>query len=435
MCAHVLNRCPVSELSEKYDSPILREIRKKNFPAKPLLEKLYLHANFDKKNDHVISFESIWETMGFNIKSTALKFIRDNLVEGDDYREVKLSRDELRGVVDRKLANKRKKLTLTCRGYAKIRMLVRNNRKEVEKTLDLEDVMLESILNECDELKKDLIVPKDIVSETEILRYSGKDLVYFLEVDPGTVIFGVSRGLPVHFFQECYEYFPGFKLLRIFETAYSLPLHRAVSELTEKNRSSKMFKGEKLDNAVDVSRENGAGNLLAEVEVLLKDIEKRKSVENMEISNLVRKLEILERDNKKMKKELRRRDMLHSSLTSIEVNMEKSSEETECYTFLIEFLGKLYDDNKNAAIFYRSKDIHKIYTDYASEKEKKFFKLKRFHRELSKFRSYSRRKVIAKQGDKEYVEGKYRTKFGVNIRFNLEFAEDLAKLRENFVRM
>ena len=74
---------------EIYDKNKLIDKLEKNFSEeeqKLYVCNLFLYLNYHPMNDYIVNLENVWKFIGFSNKGNAMKTIKNNFVENEDYK-------------------------------------------------------------------------------------------------------------------------------------------------------------------------------------------------------------------------------------------------------------------------------------------------------------------------------------------------------------
>jgi hypothetical protein len=188
----LIERDPISRLSEDYQNKLLKKIKKK-FTGKEqqlFVSQFYCYLNYNTKKDFVVDLDNIWKWIGCVRKEHAKILLEKHFVEGADFIK-KENNEENKD----KRTNNKEKILMTISTFKKLCM--KAHTKETDNIHDyyikLEDLLLETISEESEDLKRKLQKKdkqlKRQMSENEILKnlLKNKECVYLEEIAPDLI--------------------------------------------------------------------------------------------------------------------------------------------------------------------------------------------------------------------------------------------------------
>ena len=150
---------PITKLSKDYNVKLLTKIKNifTDFEQQLFLSSFYCYLNCDSKNDFIIDLDNVWKWLDFCQKQRAKELLEKNFVEGKDYKcLVTLESEQKKGRGGHNI----KKYFLNIKTFKSLCLKAGTKKADEihEYYLKLEDLIQETINEECDELKLQLEV-------------------------------------------------------------------------------------------------------------------------------------------------------------------------------------------------------------------------------------------------------------------------------------
>jgi hypothetical protein len=188
----LIEKNPLSRLSEDYQNKLLKKIKKK-FTGKEqqiFVSQFYCYLNYNTKKDFVVDLDNIWKWIGCVRKEHAKTLLEKHFVEGADFIKKENSEENK----DRRTNNK-EKILMTINTFKK--MCMKAHTKETDDIHDyyikLEDLLLETINEEVDDLKNKLQKKdkqlKQQMQKNDVLTnlLKNKECVYLEEISQNLI--------------------------------------------------------------------------------------------------------------------------------------------------------------------------------------------------------------------------------------------------------
>ncbi len=198
-----IEKNPLSRLSKDYESQLINKIKSSFTTSQQqfFLTNFYTYLNYDNSNDFVINLDDIWKWIGFSRKDPAKRLLDKYFVKDIDY---KISLHQSVEQNHRGGQNK-EQILLNINSFKKF--CLKSDTKKADEIHDyyvkLERLLQETILEETDELRKELqiktneLIEKDNKHKNElkiskdntlINSHKGKRCVYIGEIEENKFI-------------------------------------------------------------------------------------------------------------------------------------------------------------------------------------------------------------------------------------------------------
>ena len=162
---------PITKLSTDYNVKLLSKIKQNftDFEQHLFLSSFYCYLNCDPINDFVIDLDNVWKWLGFNQKYNAKYMLEKNFKENIDY--IKISNDNASKMFgsegsgakkDGRGGHNKEIITLNINTFKKFCLKAGTKKADEihDYYLKLEQLIQETINEECNELKNQLILVK-----------------------------------------------------------------------------------------------------------------------------------------------------------------------------------------------------------------------------------------------------------------------------------
>ena len=169
---------PITKLSNDYNVKLLKKIKTifTDFEQQLFLSSFYCYLNHHPINDFVIDLDNIWKWIGFNQKYNAERLLENNFILNKDY--IKFSNDDscqnclILPKEDQKKGrggHNIKKVLLNIKTFKL--MCLKSGTKKADEIhnyfMKLEDILQETIYEECNELKIQLTQKNEQLENVE----------------------------------------------------------------------------------------------------------------------------------------------------------------------------------------------------------------------------------------------------------------------------
>jgi hypothetical protein len=162
---------PVIKLTENYESKLIDKVRNNfnTFEQKLFSILFYKYANNYTNTDYVIDLDDIWEWIGFGQKANAKRLIEKNFIINKHYKifspepSVSLEKKETRGGHNKEI------IMLNIDTFKKFCLKAGTKKSDEihEYFIKLENIMFETIKEQCDELRIQIEQIKTDMNQTE----------------------------------------------------------------------------------------------------------------------------------------------------------------------------------------------------------------------------------------------------------------------------
>jgi len=148
---------PITKLSKDYNIKLLSKIKSNftDFEQQLFLSSFYCYLNCDSKNDFIIDLDNVWKWLDFCQKQRAKELLEKNFVEEKDYKcLLTLESEQKKGRGGHNI----KKYFLNIKTFKSLCLKAGTKKADEihEYYLKLEDLIQETINEQCDELKLQL---------------------------------------------------------------------------------------------------------------------------------------------------------------------------------------------------------------------------------------------------------------------------------------
>jgi hypothetical protein len=190
----LIEKNPITRLSQDYQSKLLNKIKDKFTDSQQQLfvSSFYCYLNHNSKNEFVIDLDDVWKWMGFSRKDPAKVVLDKNFIKDIDYKillPVKEDKIEKHG------GHNKEQILMNINTFK--RFTLRANTKKANEIYDyyilFEQILVETINEETDELRNQLIVKDKIIKENDLQKkldkhnlflekFKNKRCVYIAEI-------------------------------------------------------------------------------------------------------------------------------------------------------------------------------------------------------------------------------------------------------------
>lgn len=195
---NLIEKNPITSLSKDYQNKFLQKIKDKFTETQQQLfiTSFYCYLNNNSKNDFNIELDKIWKWLGFSRKDPAKLVLDKNFVKDIDYKIVlHQPMENLKG------GRPKEKILMNLHTFKKLCLKAGTKKADEihEYYLMLEELLHETINEETDELRKQLIIKDKIIEKTEknkklerhqllLDKFNLKRVVYIAELQENRLI-------------------------------------------------------------------------------------------------------------------------------------------------------------------------------------------------------------------------------------------------------
>ena len=157
---------PITKLSQDYNVKLLTKIKEQftDFEQQMFLSSFYCYLNYDPKKDFIIDLDNVWKWMGFSQKDAAKRVLEKNFCIDNDYKIIAPSTCGAKK--DNRGGHNKEIIMLNIYTFKKF--CLKSGTKKAndihEYYLNLEELIQETLQEECNELKLQL---ENIVTTSE----------------------------------------------------------------------------------------------------------------------------------------------------------------------------------------------------------------------------------------------------------------------------
>lgn len=160
---------PITKISKDYNVKLLTKIKTNftDFEQQMFLSSFYCYLNYDQKTDFVIDLDNIWKWLGFSVKIKAKTLLEKYFIEGKDFK--KSLYDIAQQSTHAKGGQNKEIFMLNIKTF-KLFCLKAETKKSNDihdYFMKLEDILQETIYEECNELKIQLTQKNEQLENVE----------------------------------------------------------------------------------------------------------------------------------------------------------------------------------------------------------------------------------------------------------------------------
>jgi len=163
----LIEKNPITRLSQDYQNKLLNKIKDKFTDTQQQLfaTSFYCYVNHNSKNDFIIDLDDIWKWIGFSRKDPAKLVLEKNFVKDLDY---KIFIQQPLEQIKSKGGRNKEQILMNINTFK--RFTLRANTKKANEIYDyyilFEQILVETINEETDELRKQLIIKNKLLEKT-----------------------------------------------------------------------------------------------------------------------------------------------------------------------------------------------------------------------------------------------------------------------------
>jgi hypothetical protein len=169
---NLIENNPITKLNGNYQSKLIAKVKNNfsNYEQQLFVSSFYCYLNYDNKNDFVIDLDNVWKWLGFNQKVKAKVLLENHFIIEKDYKKSlsQLGKQSL----NIKGGQNKEIFMLTIKTFKLFCIKAGTNKaNEIhEYFIKLEEILQEIILEESNELKKQLEQLEDKKSQEYELK-------------------------------------------------------------------------------------------------------------------------------------------------------------------------------------------------------------------------------------------------------------------------
>ena len=163
----LIEKNPITRLSQDYQNKLLNKIKDKFTDTQQQLfaTSFYCYVNHNSKNDFIIDLDNVWKWIGFSRKDPAKLVLEKNFVKDLDY---KIFIQQPLEQIKSKGGRNKEQILMNINTFK--RFTLRANTKKANEIYDyyilFEQILVETINEETDELRKQLIIKNKLLEKT-----------------------------------------------------------------------------------------------------------------------------------------------------------------------------------------------------------------------------------------------------------------------------
>lgn len=190
----LIEKNPIIRLSQDYQSSLLNKIKNKFTEGQQQLfvASFYCYLNYNSKNEFIIDLDDVWKWVGFSRKDPAKRLLTKDFIEKIDYKILLPLKEEQ---VEKHGGNNKEQILLTINTFKKFCLKAGTKKADEihEYYIRLEELLQETLNEETDELRKQLMIKDKIIESNEkqnkldrhqllIDKFNNKRCVYIAEI-------------------------------------------------------------------------------------------------------------------------------------------------------------------------------------------------------------------------------------------------------------
>lgn len=167
---------PITKLSNDYNVKLLTKIKENftDFEQNLFLSSFYCYLNYHPVNDFIVNLDNVWKWLGFSVKIKAKTLLEKYFIEGKDY--IKSLYDIAQQSVHIKGGQNKEIFMLNVKTFKKfcLKAETKKSNEIHDYFMKLEEMLQETISEECNELKLQLeqnkLVLENVEKDKEFLK-------------------------------------------------------------------------------------------------------------------------------------------------------------------------------------------------------------------------------------------------------------------------
>ena len=195
----LIEKNPITRLSKEYQNNLINKIKSKFNESQQqiFVSSFYCYLNHNGKSEFIIDLDNVWKWLGFSRKDPAKVVLNKNFILDIDYKillQQPLEQTERGG-------HNKEQILMTVNTFKKLCLKAGTKKADEihEYYIALEELLQETINEETEELRKQLMLKNKIIEKNEfnkkmerhnllIKKLSGKRCVYIVEIQENKYI-------------------------------------------------------------------------------------------------------------------------------------------------------------------------------------------------------------------------------------------------------
>jgi hypothetical protein len=194
----LIEKNPITRLSKEYQNNLINKIKSKFNESQQqiFVSSFYCYLNHNGKSEFIIDLDNVWKWLGFSRKDPAKVVLNKNFILDIDYKIVfQQPLENLKG------GRPQEQILMTVNTFKKLCLKAGTKKADEihEYYIALEELLQETINEETEELRKQLMLKNKIIEKNEfnkkmerhnllIKKLSGKRCVYIVEIEENKYI-------------------------------------------------------------------------------------------------------------------------------------------------------------------------------------------------------------------------------------------------------
>lgn len=163
---------PITKLSNTYNNKFLIKVKDKfsDFEQQLFVSSFYCYLNYDKSTDFVIDLDNVWKWLGFNQKIDCRRLLEKHFVIDVDYSTSINPNENNTNEETKKWGGQNIKkifLTTKCFKYLCLKSHTKKSFEIHDYYVKLQDILYETLEEETNELKNQLTLKNNLITEIE----------------------------------------------------------------------------------------------------------------------------------------------------------------------------------------------------------------------------------------------------------------------------
>ncbi len=163
---------PITKLSNTYNNKFLIKVKDKfsNFEQQLFVTSFYCYLNYDKNTDFVIDLDNVWKWLGFGQKIDCRRLLEKHFIIDIDYSTSINPNENNTNEETKKWGGQNIKkifLTTKCFKYLCLKSHTQKSFEIHDYYVKLQDILYETLEEETNELKNQLIIKNNLITEIE----------------------------------------------------------------------------------------------------------------------------------------------------------------------------------------------------------------------------------------------------------------------------
>ena len=192
---NLIEKNPITRLSKDYQSKLIEKIKAKFTDTQQQLfvSSFYCYLNYDSKKEFIIDLDNVWKWIGFSRKDPAKVVLDKNFVKDIDYKI--LLQQPMEQTKHKRGGSNKEQILMNINTFKKL--CLKADTKKADEIHDyylcLEELLYETLNEETDELRNQLIIKENKIQTNEknkkmekhdllIEKFNYKRCVYIVEI-------------------------------------------------------------------------------------------------------------------------------------------------------------------------------------------------------------------------------------------------------------